>query len=86
MLYEAEAPRSFKADLCLVPFVVPLVDGSKFCLGSTNHSFYGAFTCHLVPYVELYDAAGGEMRCRGLRVAYLRFGEQRLALRTSWGF
>lgn len=26
------------------------------------------------------------MRCRGLRVAYLRFGERRLALRTSWGF
>lgn len=33
VLYEAEAPRSFRADLCPVPLVMPLVDGSKSLLG-----------------------------------------------------
>lgn len=43
VLYEAEAPRSFRADLCLVPFVVPLVDGSKSLLGQHQPQYLRCF-------------------------------------------
>lgn len=72
MLYEAEAPRSFRADLCLFPFVVPLVQEFQSLLGQQLW-YLRRFICHHVPDVDLYDAAGDEMRCLSLRVAYLRF-------------
>lgn len=46
VLYEAEAPRSFRADLCLVPLVMPLLDGSKSLLGQHQPQYLWCF--HLV--------------------------------------